>query len=169
MPFLGSVPLHLEIRVRSDAGQPVTATDPDGPHGQIYRALAARTWAELEASQLRRIEPPVLSMERGGTDLRVSVKGAVAYDLPAEMLRVMSPSAEVQGHSPSQRVTVGRKRNVKIKEMQPVGNYAVRLVFDDGHNTGLYAWSYLETLHNERETRWAVYLAELEAKGLSRE
>ncbi len=169
VPFLGGVPLHLDIRVRSDAGQPVTATDPDGPHGQIYRALAARTWAELEASQLRRIEPPVLTMESGGADLRVSVKGAVAYTLPAEMLRVMSPSAEVQGHSPSQRVTVGRKRNVKIKEIQPVGNYAVRLVFDDGHNTGLYAWSYLETLHSERETRWAVYLAELKAKGLSRE
>ena len=58
----------------------------------------------------------------------------------------MSPSAEVQGHSPDQRVTVGRKRNVKIKELRPVGNYAVRIVFDDGHDTGLYAWSYLQTL-----------------------
>jgi ATP-binding protein involved in chromosome partitioning len=66
-------------------------------------------------------------------------------------------------------VTVGRKKTVKIKEIQPVGNYAVRLVFDDGHNTGLYAWSYLATLHSERETRWAVYLAELTAKDLSRE
>lgn len=169
VPFLGGVPLHLDIRVRSDAGQPVTATDPDGPHGQIYRALAARTWAELQASQGRRVAPPVLTPDNGGADLRVAITGSAPFTLPAEMLRVMSPSAEVQGHSPSQRVTVGRKRNVKIKEIQPVGNYAVRLVFDDGHSTGLYAWNYLETLHNERDARWSVYLAELTAKGLSRD
>jgi ATP-binding protein involved in chromosome partitioning len=84
------------------------------------------------------------------------------------MLRVMSPSAEVQGHSPDQRVTVGRKRNVKIKELRPVGNYAVRIVFDDGHDTGLYAWSYLQTLDQEREKRWAEYLSALAVKGLSR-
>jgi hypothetical protein len=61
----------------------------------------------------------------------------------------------VQGHSPEQRVTVGKKRNVKIKELKPVGNYAVRIVFDDGHDTGLYAWSYLQTLDRERDKRWA--------------
>ena len=66
----------------------------------------------------------------------------------------MSPSAEVQGHSPDQRVTVGKKRNVKIKELTPVGNYAVRIVFDDGHDTGLYAWSYLQTL--DRRARQAL-------------
>jgi ATP-binding protein involved in chromosome partitioning len=84
------------------------------------------------------------------------------------MLRVMSPSAEVQGHSPNQRVTVGKKKSVKIKELRPVGNYAVRIAFDDGHDTGLFAWTYLQTLHRERDARWAVYLAELEQKGLSR-
>jgi ATP-binding protein involved in chromosome partitioning len=80
----------------------------------------------------------------------------------------MSPSAEVQGHSPDQRVTVGRKRNVKIKDLQPVGNYAIRIVFDDGHSTGLYAWNYLQLLHTEKDRRWAEYERELAAKGLNR-
>ncbi len=84
------------------------------------------------------------------------------------MLRVLSPSAEVQGHSPDQRVTVPRKRNVKIKDLRPVGSYAVRIVFDDGHDTGLYAWSYLETLDRDREKLWAEYLSALAVKGLSR-
>jgi ATP-binding protein involved in chromosome partitioning len=80
----------------------------------------------------------------------------------------MSPSAEVQGHSPAERVTVPRKRNVKIKDMRPIGNYAVRIVFDDGHDTGLFTWDYLRTLDAERETRWAEYLSALAQKGLSR-
>ena len=168
IPFLGGVPLHIDIRVRSDAGQPITATEPDGIHAQIYRELAAKAWAELEASQGKRTKPPALAIENGGADLSVAFEGAAAFQLPAEMLRVMSPSAEVQGHSEAQRVTLGRKRNVKIRELQPVGNYAVRIVFDDGHSTGLYAWSYLELLHREQDQRWAVYLAELKAKGLSR-
>jgi ATP-binding protein involved in chromosome partitioning len=98
----------------------------------------------------------------------VAFEGTKPFTLSAEMLRVMSPSAEVQGHSPEQRVTVGRKRNVKIKELKPVGNYAARIVFDDGHDTGLYAWSYLQTLHTERDKRWAEYLSALAQKGLSR-
>ncbi|MEZ5855364.1 MAG: gamma-butyrobetaine hydroxylase-like domain-containing protein [Hyphomicrobiaceae bacterium] len=84
------------------------------------------------------------------------------------MLRVMSPSAEVQGHTPSQRVTVGGKRSVKIASLAPVGNYATRIAFDDGHDTGLFAWDYLRQLGHEREQRWATYLAELKAKGLDR-
>ncbi len=168
IPFLGGVPLHIDIRVRSDAGQPITATEPDGAYAQIYRELAAKAWAELEASQGNRIQPPVLSIGNGGAELEVMFAGQTPYQLPAEMLRVMSPSAEVQGHSADQRVTLGRKKNVKIKELQPVGNYAVRIVFDDGHSTGLYAWSYLELLHRERDERWATYLAELNQKGLSR-
>ena len=95
-------------------------------------------------------------------------EGGEPFTLTAEMLRVMSPSAEVQGHSPEQRVTVGWKRSVKIKELRPVGNYAVRIVFDDGHDTGLYAWPYLQTLHDERDKRWAEYLSALAVKGLSR-
>jgi DUF971 family protein len=84
------------------------------------------------------------------------------------MLRVLSPSAEVQGHSPEQRQTVGGKRDVLIAAVDPVGNYAVRLTFDDGHNTGLFTWAYLRRLGEERETLWAGYLADLQAKGMSR-
>ncbi|MFD2237283.1 gamma-butyrobetaine hydroxylase-like domain-containing protein [Aureimonas populi] len=87
---------------------------------------------------------------------------------PAEMLRVLSPSAEVQGHSPEQRVTVGGKSAVEISDILPVGHYAIRILFDDGHDTGLFSWRYLAALAREREARWAEYLAELEAKGLSR-
>lgn len=91
-----------------------------------------------------------------------------SFVLSAEMLRVMSPSAEVQGHTPSERKTIGGKKRVKIDAIEPVGNYAVRLRFDDGHSTGIYTWDYLRTLGQEREQRWEVYLAELDDKGLTR-
>jgi DUF971 family protein len=81
----------------------------------------------------------------------------------------MSPSAEVQGHSAAERKTVGGKANVAIMQVEPVGNYAVRLTFDDMHSTGIYSWRYLHELGREHEVRWAEYLAELEAKGLARE
>ncbi|MGQ0673162.1 MAG: gamma-butyrobetaine hydroxylase-like domain-containing protein [Hyphomicrobium sp.] len=100
--------------------------------------------------------------------LYVAYDDGEKYDLPAEMLRVMSPSAEVQGHSPEQRVTVGGKRHVSIKELRPIGNYAVRLVFSDGHDTGLFTWDYLRLLGREKDKRWGEYLAELEKKGLGR-
>ncbi|MEZ5908387.1 MAG: DUF971 domain-containing protein [Hyphomicrobiaceae bacterium] len=116
-----------------------------------------------------RSKPPHLVVAPPGDKLEVNFEGGRTYELSAEMLRVMSPSAEVQGHSPDQRVTVAKKRNVKIKDLVPVGNYAVKIVFDDGHDTGLYAWSYLETLGREKDKRWKDYLAELAAKGLTRE
>ena len=168
IPFLGAVPLHMEIRARSDAGQPVVATNPDSPHAQVYRDIAAKTWAEVQAAQGARVKPPRLDISPDHDALKVTFEGGESYELSAEMLRVMSPSAEVQGHSPDQRVTVAHKRNVKIKELRPVGNYAVRIVCDDGHDTGLYAWSYLELLGREKDRRWAGYLQELEEKGLSR-
>jgi DUF971 family protein len=110
------------------------------------------------------------------TELRVSKDRKVltvtfageAHALPAEMLRVLSPSAEVQGHSPEQRVTVGGKRNVAIAALHPVGNYAVRVVFDDGHDTGIFTWAYLDRLGREKDALWEAYLGELEAKGLTR-
>jgi ATP-binding protein involved in chromosome partitioning len=168
IPFLGGVPLHLDIRALSDAGQPITATKPDSVHAQIYREIAAKAWAELEASSGKRVKPPRLDIVDGGSDLAVTFEDQAAYKLPAEMLRVMSPSAEVQGHSEAQRVTVGKKKNVKVKDLQPVGNYAVKIGFDDGHNTGLFTWSYLQLLHRERDKRWAQYLRELQEKGLTR-
>ena len=120
-------------------------------------------------ARIRASTRPSSTIAADQSELAVTFEGAKPFTLSAEMLRVMSPSAEVQGHSPDQRVTVGRKRNVKIKELRPVGNYAVRIVFDDGHDTGLYAWSYLQTLDQEREKRWAEYLSALAVKGLSRE
>ena len=89
--------------------------------------------------------------------------------MPAEYLRVFSPSAEVQGHSPEQRKTVPGKSAVQILKVEPVGNYAVRLHFDDKHNTGIFTWSYLLKLGREHDRLWAGYLAELTAKGLSRQ
>jgi ATP-binding protein involved in chromosome partitioning len=168
VPFLGGVPLHMDIRVKSDSGQPITATSPDGLHAGIYRDLAAKAWTEILAAKGQAVVPPTLELNAAKDSLRVAFPGAKTYDLPAEMLRVMSPSAEVQGHSPSQRVTVPKKKNVKIRELTPVGNYAVRITFDDGHNTGLFSWPYFEELGRDKDKRWAAYLKELSEKGLSR-
>jgi ATP-binding protein involved in chromosome partitioning len=169
VPFLGSVPLHMDIRATSDDGRPIVASSPDSVHAQIYRDIAAKAWEQLQGSTTARLAPPSLEISRDKSGLEVAFEGAPPFTLAAEMLRVMSPSAEVQGHSPAQRVTVARKRSVKIKELNPVGNYAVRIVFDDGHDTGLYTWTYLQTLHEERDKRWAEYLSALAQKGLSRE
>ncbi len=112
--------------------------------------------------------PLELRVNKERDALRVTFDDGDAYDLSAELLRVMSPSAEVQGHSPEERVTVPGKRAVKIARVEPVGNYAARIVFDDGHDTGLYTWTYLRELGKDREARWSSYLEELAAKGLSR-
>ncbi len=112
--------------------------------------------------------PTEIRLSKDKAQLTVQFDDGSAHTLSAEYLRVMSPSAEVQGHSPDQRRTVGGKRNVTIRAVEPVGNYAVKLVFDDGHDTGLYAWPYLHQLGEEHDARWADYLAELEAKGLNR-
>jgi ATP-binding protein involved in chromosome partitioning len=168
VPFLGEIPLHVDIRANSDLGQPIVAAKPDSVHAQIFRDIAARAWSELEAARGSRVKPPHVEISEAKDALKVTFEGRPPIELSAEMLRVMSPSAEVQGHSPDQRVTVARKRNVKITELRPVGNYAVKIVFDDGHDTGLYAWSYLELLDAEKETRWAEYLRALEKKGLTR-
>jgi DUF971 family protein len=113
--------------------------------------------------------PKELRVSKDRKLLTVSFPDSSPYELPAEMLRVLSPSAEVQGHSPEQRVTVPGKRNVAILKIEPVGNYAVRITFDDFHDTGIFTWSYLQELGAEKETRWNDYLAELAEKGLSRD
>jgi DUF971 family protein len=100
--------------------------------------------------------------------LTVAFDDGADYALTAELLRVMSPSAEVQGHSPEERVTVPGKKAVRILRIEPVGNYAARIVFDDGHNTGLFTWAYLRELGENKEARWQDYLAELAAKRLTR-
>ena len=112
--------------------------------------------------------PTEIRLSKDRRTLTVGFDNGETHSLPAELLRVFSPSAEVQGHAPEQRQTVSGKAAVEIIKIEPVGNYAVKLHFDDMHNTGLYAWSYLRKLGLEREALWAGYLDELAAKGLSR-
>jgi DUF971 family protein len=113
--------------------------------------------------------PTEIRLKRAERRLEVDFDDASRFVFPAEFLRVESPSAEVQGHAPEQHRTVPGCRNVGISAVEPVGQYAVRLVFDDGHDTGLYSWDYLYQLGQEQERRWADYLAALAAQGLSRD
>ena len=101
--------------------------------------------------------------------LRVTFEDGAAFDLAAELLRVASPSAEVQGHSEAERKTVGGKRNVTILSVDPVGNYAVRIGFDDMHATGIYSWAFLRDLGVNAGQRFQDYLDDLRAKGLDRD
>ena len=101
--------------------------------------------------------------------LDVSFDDGTSFSLSAELLRVTSPSAEVQGHSELQRKTVGGKRNVSILSVDPVGNYAVRIGFDDMHSTGIYSWAFLRDLGENAERRLQDYLDDLQAKGLDRD
>ena len=109
-----------------------------------------------------------IRLNRADRMLHVHFDDGTDCALSAEYLRVESPSAEVQGHSPTQKVTVAGKRNVAIIAIEPVGNYAVRLTFDDLHNTGIYTWDYLHELGAEQPRLWPAYLAAMAAKGLSR-
>lgn len=120
-------------------------------------------------SQAIRHWPTELRVKDGGRILRVTFDTGESFDLGAEYLRVTSPSAEVQGHSASDKRVVGGKRRVAVAAAEPVGNYAVKLRFDDGHDTGLFTWDYLHELGATQETVWAAYLADLQAKGLSRD
>jgi len=113
--------------------------------------------------------PTEIRLSKDKRTLHVAFDDGAAFDLPAEYLRVSSPSAEVQGHSPSERKTVPGKKNVMIIGVEPVGNYAVKLMFDDMHSTGLFGWDYLYGLGVNRDENWHNYLAELDAKGLTRE
>jgi DUF971 family protein len=113
--------------------------------------------------------PTEIRVKRAEKALVVTFDDGVSYTLPAEYLRVESPSAEVQGHAPDQKVLVWGRRHVGIMSVEPVGNYAIRIVFDDLHDTGIYAWDYLRTLGAEHEARWARYLEDLAARNLPRE
>jgi DUF971 family protein len=112
--------------------------------------------------------PTELRLHKDRKTLTVAFDNGERFDLSAEYLRVESPSAEVQGHSPQERKTVAGKRDVAILELKPIGNYAVRPVFDDTHSTGIYSWDYLLNLGRNREAKWRDYLDELAAKGLKR-
>jgi DUF971 family protein len=112
--------------------------------------------------------PTQLKLHKDRRTLTIAFDNGESFDLSAEYLRVRSPSAEVQGHTASERKTVPGKRDVAILELKTVGNYAVRPVFDDQHSTGIYSWDYLLTLGRNHSTYWQEYLDELAAKGLTR-
>jgi DUF971 family protein len=99
-----------------------------------------------------------IRLRRASRLLAVSFDDGSRFELPFEYLRVHSPSAEVKGHGPGQEVLVRGKQNVGIAAVEPVGQYAVKLVFDDGHDTGLYTWQYLHELGREQAQKWARYL-----------
>ena len=113
-------------------------------------------------------KPIDIILHRASHTLEVAFDDGSRFRLPCEYLRVESPSAEVQGHSPDQRVWLGGKRDVNISAIEPVGNYAVLLRFNDGHESGVFTWSYLKELGEQHEVRWARYLAAVEMNDLSR-
>ena len=115
------------------------------------------------------IWPTELRLHKDRKSLTIAFDSGESHTLAAEYLRVKSPSAEVQGHAPEERKTVPGKRDVAIMEVQPIGNYAVRLVFDDMHSTGIYSWDYFRDLGRNRAAYWQAYLDELAAKGLTRD
>ena len=113
--------------------------------------------------------PTEIRLDKATQVLEVAFDDGTRFSLPAEYLRVESPSAEVQGHGPGQKQIVAGRRHVGIIDIEPVGNYAVRLLFDDLHDTGIYSWEYLHELGAERDRRWQDYLNALAAQGLRRE
>ncbi len=113
--------------------------------------------------------PLEIRLKKAEKRLEIDFDDGSTIGLAAEYLRVESPSAEVQGHGPGQKTLVPGKASVGIKSLEPIGNYAIRIVFDDGHDTGIYSWAYLRELGLEQEKRWRNYLAALQAAGMSRE
>ena len=109
--------------------------------------------------------PTDIALHQKSRVLEITFDDGACFKLPCEYLRVYSPSAEVQGHGPGQQVLQLGKEYVGITEIEPVGNYAVRLVFDDGHNTGIFSWNYLYELGAKQEQKWREYLERLEAAG----
>ena len=113
--------------------------------------------------------PTEIKVRRAEKTLEIAFDDGTAFSLPAEYLRVESTSAEVQGHGPGQKVLVAGRRHVGIADVEAVGNYAIRIMFDDLHDTGIFSWRYLYQLGEENETRWPEFLLAVEAAGLSRD
>ncbi len=131
--------------------------------------MTPRIRAREENRVTNRMKPTDIIFHRASHMLEVAFENGERYKLPCEYLRVESPSAEVQGHGPGQRILVPGKKHVNINAIEPVGNYAVQLHFDDGHNTGIFSWTLLRELGRGFELRWAAYLDEILKRGLSRE
>lgn len=120
------------------------------------------------ADEHRKPHPVEINLHQKSRVLEVSFDDGAHFKLPCEYLRVYSPSAEVRGHGPGQEVLQVGKEQVNISAIDPVGSYAVRLHFDDGHNTGLYSWSYLYELGAGYDDKWRDYLARLQQAGVTR-
>lgn len=116
-----------------------------------------------------RRHPVEIRVKRDEKALEIDFDDGAGFRLPAELLRVESPSAEVQGHSASQKTVVAGRRHVGIVSVEPVGSYALRICFDDGHDTGLYTWDWLYRLGADQDQIWQAYLEALAERGLSRE
>ena len=112
--------------------------------------------------------PVEIKLRRGSARLDLRYADGTAYSLPWEYLRISSPSAEVRGHGPGQEVLQTGKQGVRLVRIEPVGHYALRLVFDDGHDSGLYTWRYLRELGEEQAQRWQDYVERLRAAGHDR-
>jgi len=112
--------------------------------------------------------PTEIRVKKAERLIEVDFDDGARFILPAEYLRVESPSAEVQGHGPDEKTIVPGKQNVGIAHVEPVGHYAIRIDFDDGHDTGIFSWDYLHELGMEHPRRWPVYLKALATRGLSR-
>jgi DUF971 family protein len=174
MPFLETRPLGRGAkaapgqrrvgRILADRSLPVQIAFPIA----IYSPKPPLWEIEMAAADVQPW-PTELRVSKDKKTLAAVFDNGESFSLAAEYLRVTSPSAEVQGHSPDERKTVPGKRDVAILEVHPVGNYAVRLVFDDLHSTGIYSWDYLLELGRGHARKWQDYLDELAVKGLSRE
>ncbi len=112
--------------------------------------------------------PVTIRLRKASCQITLEYEDGTSFNLPFEYLRVFSPSAEVQGHGPGQGVLQTGKENVQVTSVEPIGSYAVRLIFDDGHNTGLYTWKYLYELGAQQDEKWRAYLGRLEAAGYDR-
>ena len=109
-----------------------------------------------------------INMQRSLRQITLSYENGESHELSYEYLRISSPSAEVKGHGPGQEVLQTGKEDVMIESIQPVGNYAVQIFFNDGHDSGIYSWQYLYQLATEKESLWQQYLAKLDAAGIKR-
>ena len=113
--------------------------------------------------------PTEIKLHQVSRKLEIAFNNGTRFELPYEFLRVYSPSAEVRGHGPGQEVLQVGKKNIEIKGIEPVGNYAVQLIFSDGHDTGLFSWDYLYELGENHAELWALYMSRMEAASASRE
>lgn len=133
------------------------------------RKQAAHKQEMMTAQQTDRPWPTEIRLKKSERILEVDFDDGASFAIAAELLRVESPSAEVQGHGAGQKKTIPGKHMIAIKQVEPVGSYAVRLIFADGHDSGLFTWDYLYELGRDADTRMSAYLSALEEKGLSRD